>query len=397
MKELQGKVRLKPGREKSVLRNHPWIFSGAVERIEGVKHNGEAAGVYDSAGRFLGVGSVSLQSQIRVRLWTRNEEDISVEFFTNRLKKSRARRMAMNIESMSDAWRWVHSEADEIPGLIADKYGNVIVLQLLSAGVEFYLDKIIEAFEKLAPSHSVVLRRDSSVRLKEGLALQPAETIRGDIPQPLLITEHGLKYVVNPSEGHKTGFYLDQRDNRLLIRPWCKNRRVLNCFSYTGGFGLNARAGGASEITEIELSEDAISQAIQNDTLNDCEGKINRIQGDVFELLRKFRDQGKSFDTIILDPPKFAESASQIEKAARGYKDINLLAMKLLSPEGVLITFSCSGHIGPELFTKIIRSAAMDAGRQVQVVRTLMQSPDHPVMLHLSESYYLKGLICRVL
>ena len=295
----------------------------------------------------------------------------------------------------SDALRLVHGESDGLPGVIADRYGDTVVVQLTSAGAERWKDDISESLLQVTGATSVWERSDAEVRQLEGL---PPRTglLRGTAPAaPLVVGEHGLRFEVGFEGGHKTGFYLDQRDNRLKVRALAKDRDVLDCFCYSGGFALNALAGGAKSVAAIDSSADALAQAQRNAELNQLP-QAEWMEGDVFLSLRRFRDQARSFDLIVLDPPKFAPTAAHVEKAARAYKDINLLAFKLLRPGGVLVTFSCSGGVSADLFQKIVAGAALDAGVDARVTDWLHAAPDHPVALNLPEGEYLKGLICRV-
>ncbi|HPE55621.1 MAG TPA: class I SAM-dependent methyltransferase [Bacteroidales bacterium] len=392
-----GILKLKKGRDKSLRRKHPWIFSGAVESIQGISANGEIVKVFSFENEFLGMASVSLQSQIRARMWAFEDVNIDRRFIYQAIENALQLRKQKGLFECTNAIRIVNSEADFMPGLIADLYDDVIVCQLLSAGVEFFKSEIISCLDELIKPKAIVERSDTDSRKKEGLN-KCAGLLAGTLPDDKIsIFEGETKFLVDVVQGHKTGFYLDQRDNRKIAASFCMDKEVLNCFSYTGGFGIRALANGAKTLINIDTSADALKIAEDNARLNQLDpGKMENITGDVFKALRTFRDANRLFDVIILDPPKFAESASQIEKAARGYKDINLLAMKLLKPGGLLFTFSCSGHMVPELFRKVVSDAAIDAERRVELVRTLQQASDHPVLLNFPESFYLKGLVCRV-
>jgi 23S rRNA (cytosine1962-C5)-methyltransferase len=296
---------------------------------------------------------------------------------------------------LSDAYRLVYAESDSLPGLIVDRYDDVLVLQSLTAGSEFWKETLADILLEQTGLSTIFERSDADVRELEGL--QPSVgTLRGhNLQSPITITEYGLNFKVNLSGGQKTGFYLDQRQNRLRVRELSTGRDVLDCFCYTGGFTLNALAGGARSVVAVDSSAEALSLGHENILLNGQQAEsVEWCEGDVFQVLRKFRDEGRSFDLIVLDPPKFAPTAAQAEKASRGYKDINLLAFKLLRPGGILVTFSCSGGIDAGLFQKIVASAALDAGVEAQIVEHLSQGPDHPISLHFPEGAYLKGLIC---
>ena len=392
-----GILKLKKGRDKSLRRKHPWIFSGAVESIQGISANGEIVKVFSFEKEFLGMASVSLQSQIRARMWAFEDVNIDRRFIYQAIENALQLRKQKGLFECTNAIRIVNSEADFMPGLIADLYDDVVVCQFLSAGVEFFKSEIISCLDELIKPKAIVERSDTDSRKKEGLN-KCAGLLAGTLPDDKIsIFEGETKFLVDVVQGHKTGFYLDQRDNRKIVASFCMDKEVLNCFSYTGGFGISALANGAKTLINIDTSADALKIAEDNARLNQLDpGKMENITGDVFKVLRTFRDANRLFDVIILDPPKFAESASQIEKAARGYKDINLLAMKLLKPGGLLFTFSCSGHMVPELFRKVVSDAAIDAERRVEMVRTLQQASDHPVLLNFPESFYLKGLVCRV-
>jgi 23S rRNA (cytosine1962-C5)-methyltransferase len=396
---MKGKaVILKKGREKSLDRKHPWIFTGAVKEVTGSPDNGETVEIVQYNGENMGVGSISHNSQIIVRMWSFDPgEVINDAFFYCRISDALKRRNISGIPENTNAFRVVNAESDGLPGLIVDKYNNILVCQFLSAGAEFFKSEIVRQLSEIMHPSAVYERSDSESRVKEGLE-KKCGLLKGSLPEtPINIKEHGIQYRVDVVNGHKTGFYLDQRDNRSILGNMSRNMDVLNCFSYTGGFGLNALVGGANSITSIDVSEVAMQQAMNNVRLNNCDlSKITNITGDVFQHLRQFRDKGSTFDIVVLDPPKFAASVSQLPKAARGYKDINLLAMKLLKPGGLLFTFSCSGHMVPELFRKIISDAAIDADCKVYFEQTLQQSTDHPVLMSFPESHYLKGYICRV-
>jgi len=391
-------VKLKKGRDKSFNRKHPWIFSGAIDSIKDINTNGETVEIFSSDGKFLGYGSYSLHSQISVRVLSFNPEDqIDKNFIQKRVETAaQFRKQIINLET-TNAYRVINAESDSLPGLVVDKYGDFLVCQFLSAGAEFWKKETIEILLNIFNPTGIFERSDVEVREKEGLQ-QFKGILYGKDPEELIeIIENGNKFFVDINLGHKTGFYLDQRDNRKLLETFSSESEILNCFSYTGGFSVYAIKAGASKVVNLDSSLEALSLAETNLTLNGiASSKYENVQDDVFKYLRKLRDTNKQFDVIILDPPKFAESVSQIEKASRGYKDINLLALKLLKKNGVLFTFSCSGHIVPELFNKIIADAATDAGREVHILKYLTQSPDHAMLTSFPEGLYLKGLVCKV-
>ena len=391
-------VILKRGRDKSIKRKHPWIFSGAIETVKDVKQNGEIVEIISSDGKLLALGSYCPHSQISVRILSFNpQEKVDRNFFRKRIEEAYLLRQTIINHKQTNAYRIINAEGDYLPGLVVDKYDNYLVCQFLSAGAEFWKKEIIEILKDIFNPKGIFERSDVEVRKKEGL--EPVKGVLwGNEPPDLIeITENNMKFLVDIKQGHKTGFYLDQRDNRESINEFTKDKEVLNCFSYSGGFSVYALDAGAAKVINIDASSEALNLASKNISLNNFPiERFENIQGDVFEILRKFRDTNKTFDVIILDPPKFAESASQIIKASRGYKDINLLAMKLLNPGGVLFTFSCSGHITPELFSKIISDAAVDANRDVHIMKLLYQSTDHIISANFPEGLYLKGVICKI-
>lgn len=391
-------VILKSSADSFIKRKHPWIFSGAIGKIEGNPSNGGTVQIFTSHKSLIGSGSYSPTSQIRVRVWSFDPEEIIDEnFFRRKISLAYSQREKIIEISETNAYRIINAESDGLPGLIVDRYSDFLVCQFLSAGAEFNKETLIEILNDIFKPFGIFERSDVEVRTKEGL--QPNQSIlKGIAPDNLIeVRENGFKFLVDIKNGHKTGFYLDQRDNRKLISEFAKGKTVLNCFSYTGGFSVYALASGAEKIAQIESSSSAIDLSNKNFELNNLNPSlVENINGDVFEILRKFRDERRTFDLIVLDPPKFAESADQIQKASRGYKDINLLAMKLLNQGGVLFTFSCSGHISQELFQKIVAGAALDSGRVIKMIKQLTQSSDHPVSLNFPEGLYLKGLVCTV-
>ena len=389
---------LKKSADSFIKRKHPWVFSGAIGKVEGDPTNGETVQILNSNKELVGLGSFSPSSQIRVRVWTFNpEEKVDSNFFRKKTDQAKSLREKIIDISTTNAYRIINSESDGLPGLIVDRYVEYLVCQFLSSGVEFFKESIADVLNDIFKPEGIYERSDIDVREKEGL--KPAKgLLRGKEPEELVeILENGLKFFVDIKEGHKTGFYLDQRDNRKLVSEFAKEKTVLNCFSYTGGFSVYALSSGAKNVTQIETSAPGLDLSIKNIELNLLDtSQVENINGDVFEVLRKFRDERRTFDLIILDPPKFAESVSQIQKASRGYKDINLLVIKLLNPGGILFTFSCSGHISPELFQKIVADAALDSGRNVKIIKQLTQSADHPVSTNFPEGLYLKGMVCSV-
>lgn len=393
---MSSSVTLHPGREKSLLRQHPWIFASGILRQNGKAHSGDTVDVLSANGAWLARGAWSPESTIRVRVWTFvKEEVIDNAFFLRRIENAlRGRAM---LQLASNGLRLVAAECDGLPGVTIDRYGDVLVCQLLSAGAEKHRDKIVWALRKLLPECAILERSDVAVREKEGLP-ELIQTLHGEIPQEVLISEHSLQFVVDVHKGHKTGFYLDQRLNRQRIAAYAKGRSVLNCFSYTGTVAAHCLKAGAAHVTNVDVSASALALGRRHLEMNQLDlGDSTHIEADVFAELRKYRSEGRKFDLIVLDPPKFVENKQHLTQACRGYKDINLLALQLLNPDGILATFSCSGLMPEELFHKVVADAALDAGRQVQFVEKLSQDADHPVLSTYPEGYYLKGLICRVL
>ena len=390
-------ITLKAGREKSLLRRHPWIFSGAIESIHGTPANGETLPVFNEQGKFIAWAAYNASSQITARVWSWNEKEvIDAEFFRERIENAIALRRDLDLTDASTGMRLIHAESDGLPGLIVDQYGDVLVMQIGSAGAEKWRDTCADILQELCNPACIYERSDSDSRTLEGLELRNG-ILRGTLPENVEVIENGMRFKVDVAEGQKTGFYLDQRDNRALTELLARDKEVLNCFCYTGGFSLYALRGGARSVLSIDASGEALRIARDNLANNGLdETRAEWLEADVFLALRKLRDQGRSFDLIILDPPKFAPTAAFAEKAARGYKDINLLGFKLLRPGGMLATYSCSGGISEELFQKIIAGAALDAGVDAQIVHRLHASADHPVLLSFPEGAYLKGLVLRI-
>lgn len=391
-------VHLHAGKEKSLRRLHPWVFSGAIARVKGTPNAGETVSIHSAEGDWLGYAAWSPQSQIRARVWSFNQgQSIDAEFFANRIGAAKALRDGLQINS--NAYRVVAAEADELPGITIDKYDNWLVCQLLSTGADYWRDAIVAGLRKHFPECNIFERSDVDVRKKEGLAplVQVLYSATGEAPPATLwIEENGLQLGVDIQNGHKTGYYLDQRDSRAAIQKYVQGKRVLNAFSYTGGFGLYAAAAGAAEVVNLDVSAPALSQASANHNHNGFASEllVNR-QEDVFEALRTFHKHGQKFDVIVLDPPKFVDSKASLNRACRGYKDINRLACMILNPGGTLLTFSCSGLLSGELFQKVVADAALDAKRPLHIIERLYQGADHPVRTNFPESLYLKGLVLR--
>jgi 23S rRNA (cytosine1962-C5)-methyltransferase len=387
----EARIVLKPAREKSLRHRHPWVFSGAVERVEGEPAKGDTVVVTAKDGAFLARAAYCPDSQIRARVWSFDPaESIDEAFLRRRLQASIARRVLL--PPGSNAMRLVHAESDGLPGLVADRYDTTVVVQILSAGAERFRGFWGPALAELTGARSVYERSDVEVRSLEGLAPRTG-LLHGDAPGEVRIVEDGVTYEVDVAHGQKTGFYLDQRDNRALAASLAADAEMLNAFCYTGGFTLAALKGAAGRTLSLDTSEEALASARRNVTLNGFdESRAEWLAADVFAHLRKLRDQNRKFGLIVLDPPKFAPTEKHVANAARAYKDINLWAMKLLAPGGHLLTFSCSGAVSADLFGKIVAGAAADAKVDLQVRRALGASLDHSVSIHFPEGEYLKGL-----
>jgi 23S rRNA (cytosine1962-C5)-methyltransferase len=392
---------LAPGRERSLERRHPWVFAGAVRGVRGEPGPGDTVVVRASNGRFLARAAYSPESQILGRVWSfEQSERIDEDLITARVERAVAARS--DLAERTDAIRLVFAESDGLPGVIADRFESFVVLQLSSAGADRWRDALAAAFAGLPGVSGVYERSDLDVRAREGLAPRTGP-LKGEEPPPTVtIAERppaegpGWSFVADLRNGHKTGFYLDQRESRRVVAEHAEGRRVLDLFTYTGGFSVAAASGGASEITAVDSSGPALELAARNLDRNGFAGLTALVEADVFTYLRELRDRGERFDLIVADPPKLAHSTSQLKRATRAYKDLNLLAMKLLAPGGALVTFSCSGLMSEDLFQKVLFGAALDAGRDVQVVGRLTQATDHPVLLSFPEAAYLKGFVLRV-
>jgi 23S rRNA (cytosine1962-C5)-methyltransferase len=391
------KIILDGGRDKSLRRRHPWVFSGAIKRIDGNPEPGDTVEVFSASNEWLMRGAYSPKSQISVRAWTFDQaEAINKDFFIKRIKAAlEFRQTLFNDCANTTAYRIIAGEPDGLPGVIVDRYNDWIITQFLAVGADKHKKMVADILLELTGCSGIYERSDVSVRSLEGLA-ETKESLAGQNPPEMLqINEHGIKFNVDVINGHKTGFYLDQRLNRQFVKQHTAGKHVLNCFAYSGGFGIAAALGGAVSVINVDSSAPALELAAQNMRLNDIpESTYTNITADVFCHLRKLRAENKKFDVIILDPPKFADSMRTLEKACRGYKDIAILAWQLLNTGGALFTFSCSGLMTPELFLKITADAALDAECDAKVVTRLFQSPDHACSLNFPESLYLKGLHC---
>jgi 23S rRNA (cytosine1962-C5)-methyltransferase len=400
------KVVLKPGREKPIRQHHPWVFSGAIASAEDKVIDGEMVDVISSDGIWLARGTINRHSQIVVRILTWNEDEpIDQQFWHSRLERAWSVRSSLMSDLKTTAYRLVNAEGDGLPGLIVDRYGDWLVVQFHTRGMEYSKEQIIKEIKRLGQTRGIYERSEGDGREKEGLPLSTGVLSGETPPEAVEMLENGFRFLVDIKRGHKTGFYLDQRDNRRKTAPYLQNCDVLNCFSYTGAFAVYAISVGTKNIINIDSSGDVLELARRNIDLNESLfstlGKsslsnVEYLTGDVFAELRRFRAENRKFDAIILDPPKFAQRNSQIKSAARGYQDINRLSMSILRPGGVLVTFSCSGLVSPDLFQKIVFSASLEADREVQILEKLGHSPDHPILITVPETEYLKGFICRV-
>ena len=401
------KVILNFKRDYATIHHHPWIFSGAIKDVTGEPRMGETVAVTNAQGATIGYGSYSPASQIRVRMLSFSAtEEPTEDFIDGLVAASVQRRAPFWKANETNAFRLVNAENDGLPGVTADYYDGFVVVQLASTGAEFWKQTLVNAFMKHVPNcRGVFNRSDVDARVREGLRDRGVESTPDEIgrlageepPEHIEIHEGAIRYLVDVRRGHKTGFYLDQRDARATVGTFAAGTDMLNCFSYTGGFGLAACAAGAKSVTHLDVSKDALALAQRNTALTPNTGTAcDFVEADVFKQLRLYRDQGRSFDLIVLDPPKFADTKAGLMRATRGYKDINLLAMKLLRPNGILATFSCSGAMTRDLFDKVCAEAAFDAKRDFQIVaRTRQATGDHPVALTFPEGLYLKGLILR--
>ncbi|HEY3597521.1 MAG TPA: class I SAM-dependent rRNA methyltransferase [Paraburkholderia sp.] len=395
-------VTLKPSKEKSLLRRHPWVYANAIDRVDGKPALGATVLVLAHDGRFLARAAWSPHSQIRARVWSFDEaEPIDHAFFKRRVQRALAHRQTMVRDT--GAVRLIFGEADGLPGLIVDHYTadtgarGQLVCQFMAAGVEAWKDAIVAALTGATGCPNVYERSDVSIREKEGLE-QTTGVLAGDAPPDTLIaSENGVRYHVDVRNGHKTGFYVDQRDNRALVQQFAHERDVLNCFCYTGGFSLAALKGGAKRVVSIDSSGEALALAQQNVVANGFDAaRATWLDADAFKTLRRLYDEGERFDLIVLDPPKFAPSREHVDRAARAYKDINLTGLKLLRPGGLLFTYSCSGAIDAELFQKIVAGAAADARVDARILKRLGAGVDHPLLTAFPEGEYLKGLLLQI-
>ncbi|NVJ55114.1 MAG: class I SAM-dependent methyltransferase [Vibrionaceae bacterium] len=393
-------IYLVKGREKSLRRKHPWVFSRGISKVEGEPSLGETVDVFTHDGKWLAKAAYSPNSQIRARVWSFEKQEINKSFFVKRIKDAQLLREDIIERDGLTGYRLIAAESDGLPGITIDKYQDYLVCQLLSAGSEFHKQTLVEALREVFPDCNIYERSDVAVRKKEGLEEVTGVLYGEEPPKSVVIEENGIKISVDIVGGHKTGFYLDQRDSRQQAMKYVKDKEVLNCFSYTGGFGLYALKGGAKRVINADVSQPALDTAKFNAELNEFDISKKRavfLNADVFKLLREYRDQGTKFDVVIMDPPKFVSSKNNLTSGANGYKDINMLAMQILKPGGTLLTYSCSGLMSADLFQKVIADAAVDSGRQVKFIERFEQAADHPTDSAYPEGFYLKGFACKVL
>ncbi|MES2417543.1 MAG: class I SAM-dependent rRNA methyltransferase [Bacteroidota bacterium] len=392
-------VKLKKGKEKAVLLHHPWVFSGALEKVKGSPENGDVVKVMSANNDFLAYGYFNDQSRVAIRLleWTESQA-IDTDWYAQKINQAIQSRSALLTDKNTNTYRLIFSEADFLPGLIVDRYADFLSVQILSTGIEKAKAIIIDILVKSLKPKGIFDRSDATARTHEGITAENG-LLWGEAPPAfILVMENGINYHINIAEGQKSGFYCDQRDNRKLLAAYTQGKTVLDCFSYSGGFTLNAFAAGAKEVTSVDSSALAIETLNQNIRLNKFDKQQHiAIQSDVNKQLRIFKEEGKKFDVVILDPPKYAPSRSSLDRAARAYKDLNRLGLLLLESGGLLATFSCSGAVNIETFKQIIAWAALDANKEVQIIKQFSQPEDHPVRLSFPEGEYLKGLLLRVL
>ncbi len=397
---MSAAIYLVKGREKSLRRKHPWIFSRGISKVEGSPELGETVDVFTHDGKWLAKAAYSPNSQIRARVWSFDKCDIDEAFFIKRIQNAQLLREELIQRDGLTGYRLIAAESDGLPGITIDKYQDYLVCQLLSAGAEFHKATLVKALVHCFPECHVYERSDVAVRKKEGLK-ETVGVLHGDTPpESVVIEENGVKISVDIVNGHKTGFYMDQRDSRQQAMKYVEDKEVLNCFSYTGGFGLYALKGNAKRVINADVSQPALDTAKYNAELNEFDISKKRavfLNADVFKLLREYRDQGTKFDVVIMDPPKFVSSKNNLTSGANGYKDINMLAMQILKPGGTLLTYSCSGLMSADLFQKVIADAALDANRSVKFVERFEQAADHLTDSAYPEGFYLKGFACKVL
>jgi len=388
------KLKLKKNESRRILNGHPWVFSNELQNLPSAE-KGVLAQLYDDKEKFIAVGHYNPHSLISFRLVSRLNEDIdSVQFFESRIQSAIDYRK--NIYPDLETLRLVYGESDHLPGLVVDKYGDYLSLQLLSAGMDKRRELIVEALLNVLSPKGIIARNDVSVRSLEGLP-ESVETIYGEIPDEIEIKENELRFIVNPKTGQKTGTFLDQKDNRMLLRNICDGKDVLDAFCYHAGWGIHAAFYGASSVLATDISAKALEHASRNAALNGVADKVTFDECDVFEKLRQLKSIGKKFDVVVMDPPAFIKSRKNIAEGTKGYLTVNMRAMELIKSGGYLISCSCSHHLGREAFREMLTNAAIKSGSVVRLIDTSFQPPDHPVLLSFPESEYLKCYLLQVL
>ena len=386
-------VFLKKHEERRIVDGHAWVYANEVDHIDGSGKNGDLVSVYDAAGRFIGRGFINHLSKILVRIFLRNDrETVDRDFFVRRIREAYAVRQRLGF---GDSCRAVFAESDDLPALIVDKYHDLLSVQILSLGMELHKQEIVDALVEVFAPRGIYERSDVEVRRKEGLPLTKG-ILYGDFDPRVVIEENGLKLIADLENGQKTGYFLDQKENRFAIRRYCRDAEVLDCFCNVGGFSLNAAAAGAKHVTALDISEKALADVRENAGMNGFSDVVSTECADVFEALRRYRHEGKRFDVVILDPPAFAKTANDVKNAYRGYKDINILGMKLVQPGGIFVTASCSHYMSATLFERMLKEAAHESGKRIRVFESRTQAPDHPALLAADETTYLKFYILEV-
>ncbi len=388
------RVVLKKKEEKRIVQGHPWVYANEVLEITGEGRNGDLAGVFSSDGTYIGKGYINHLSKILVRIFIRDNSFPDVDFYVRRISQANAMREKLGFTAEA-GYRAVFGECDGLPGLIVDRYGDLLCVQLLTLGIDRNRDIIVEALKKVFSPRGIYARNDVPVREKEGLK-QTKEVLYGEFDPVTTIVENGLKMRVDLENGQKTGYFLDQKENRLAIRRYAKGASVLDCFSNVGGFSVNAAGAGARDVTAVDISERALDEVRLNAELNGFEKTVNTVCGDVFDVLKNYRKEGRSFDLVILDPPAFCKSRSDVKNALFGYKNINAAGLRIVSPGGFLVTSSCSHFVSFDMFENMLREAAAASNRTVRVVETRTQAPDHASLLAGDESTYLKFFVLAV-
>ena len=382
------------GRQKKLLQGHPWVYGNEIERVEGETQDGGLVTVVDFRGRYMGTGVYNSRSLITVRLLTHRQEEITDALIAARVRAACDYRKFILRREGTDSCRLIYGEADRLPGVICDRFGGVVVLQILALGMERYTQVIAGALIECEKPECLLLQNDDAIRRKEGMECF-TKVLHGALPQEVIIHENGVKLAVDVMGGQKTGYFLDQKDNHLFLRQFCRDARVLDCFSYIGGFALNAAAAGAREVTAVDISEAAVGMIERNAALNGAD--IQAVCANCFDYLRAQVKAGETYDVVVLDPPAFTKAHANMANACRGYKEIALSAMRLLPPGGVLATHSCSYHMPEDVFVSTVLSAAQDLHRQVRVITLRRQDIDHPVLAGYPESHYLKSLWLQML